>query len=269
MRVYLHYLVWQENPDGFKQRMNQFLDIIEKHNMKVLFVLFDDCWNDEAKLGVQPEPIPCRHNSGWLQCPGGKNVTDTLKFPVYKAYTQDVIKSFNKDKRILLWDLYNEPGNEGHGMETLPLLKKVFEWASEVDHRQPYTSGIWNHTKPINDFLLSNSDVISFHNYANAESMQKEINGLKKHNRPLFCTEYMARTAGSKFETHLPIMKKDKVGAISWGLVAGKTNTIFPWDSKSKKYGEEPPLWFHDIFRIDGTPYDKEEVDFIKTIIKK
>ncbi len=269
MRVYLHYLVWQENPEGFKQRMSQFLDIIEKHNMKVMFVLFDDCWNGDPKLGKQPEPIPSRHNSGWVQCPGQKGVTDTDKFPIYKAYTQDVLKSFSKDKRILLWDLYNEPSNTKHGLETLPLLKKVFGWAREMNAKQPITSGVWNSLKEMNEFILSNSDIISFHNYSNAEHMQDHINELKKYNRPLICSEYMARTNNSKFETHLPIMKKDKVGAINWGLVAGKTNTIFPWDSKTKKYGEEPPLWFHDILRQDGTPYKKAEVNFIKKITNK
>ena len=30
----------------------------------------------------------------------------------------------------------------------------------------------------------------------------------------------------------------------------------------------EPELWFHDIVRKDGTPFDKEEISFIKDILK-
>lgn len=61
-------------------------------------------------------------------------------------------------------------------------------------------------------------------------------------NRPLICTEYMARRNDSRFCNVLPLMKKEKVGAINWGFVAGKTNTIFAWDDVIPS-GEEPELW--------------------------
>ena len=47
---------------------------------------------------------------------------------------------------------------------------------------------------------------------------------------------------------------EEGVGAINWGLVSGKTNTIFPWGSPEG--APEPKVWFHDIFRKDGTPFD-------------
>ena len=97
--------------------------------------------------------------------------------------------------------------------------------------------------------------------------MEKEIKELQKRNRPLICTEYMARTNGSKFETHLPILKKYNVGAINWGFVSGKSNTIFPWGSKEGS--TEPKTWFHDIFRKDGTPFDQNEVALIKNLTGK
>ena len=74
----------------------------------------------------------------------------------------------------------------------------------------------------------------------------------------------MARTNNSKFITHLPIFKRYHVAAINWGLVSGKSNTIFPWGSKLGT--TEPTTWFHDVFRKDGTPFSKEEVTFIKNI---
>jgi hypothetical protein len=72
----------------------------------------------------------------------------------------------------------------------------------------------------------------------------------------------MARTIGSKFQTHIPMFHEENVGAINWGLVSGKTNTIFPWNSP--KDAPEPKVWFHDVFRKDGTPFDQEEINVIK-----
>jgi hypothetical protein len=149
-----------------------------------------------------------------------------------------------------MWDLYNEPGNSGYDLTSLPLLKKAFEWAWAIRPSQPLTCAIWYENKKLNDFQLSNSDVITFHNYNNAENLEKEINDLRKYGRPLVCSEYMARTRSSKFETHLPIFKKYDVGAINWGFVAGKSNTIYQWDTPVPD-GSEPKIWFHDIFRKD------------------
>jgi hypothetical protein len=76
----------------------------------------------------------------------------------------------------------------------------------------------------------------------------------------------MARPAHSTFAPHLDLMKEQKVAAYNWGFVSGKTQTIFPWDSWTKKYTNEPSLWFHDIFRADGTPFDRKEVAFIRQV---
>ena len=110
---------------------------------------------------------------------------------------------------------------------------------------------------------LENSDVITFHNYDPPEKMTAEIHSLRHFHRPVICTEYMARPHGSTFETVLPVLHNEDVGAYNWGFVAGKTNTIFAWDSWEKEYPEEPPLWFHDIFRGDGTPYNAKETELI------
>ncbi len=145
------------------------------------------------------------------------------------------------------------------------MLEKIFSWAWAVRPSQPLTCGTWYDNKAFNDFQLAHSDVITFHNYNDAASLEKEIADKKKLGRPLICTEYMARTRGSRFQTHLPIFKKYKVGAINWGLVAGKSNTIYQWDTPIPD-GSEPAVWFHDIFRKDGTPYDKAETEFIRTV---
>ena len=233
IRVFLHNLLWGGDRAGFKERLDKFLEIADKHKIKVMFVLFDDCWNENPQLGKQPEPRKGVHNSGWLQAPGKTILNDTTQWNKLGEYEKDILTSFGKDSRVLIWDLYNEPGNSGHNDKTLPLLKKVFAWAREANPSQPVTAGIWaNELNNFNEYQLQNSDVITYHNYGNATSMENEIVELLKLGRPVICTEYMARTRDSKFETHLPILKKYNVGAINWGFVSGKTNTIFPWDPK-------------------------------------
>lgn len=254
-----------------KERINEFLDIAESHNIRVMFVLFDDCWNPDPTLGKQPDPKPGIHNSGWVQCPGGEMQNrDEALYPVLKAYTQNLLKSFDKDKRILAWDLYNEPGNNDYFDKSLPLLKKVFEWAREANPSQPITVGLWGWGEEfaqINEVTIENSDIVTFHHYANSEHLKKKVKEFKSFARPLLCTEYMARTRNCTFESHMPVFKKENIGCFNWGLVSGKTQTIFQWDTPGKL--PEPDVWFHDIFRRDGSSFDPEEIKLIKRLTSK
>jgi hypothetical protein len=268
MRVYLHHLLWTSDKDGFKKRLNTYLDISTRHKIKTLFVFFDDCWNDTAWIGKQPEPKTGIHNSGWVRDPGTMihRFPDTMQ--VLKAYVTDVMGSFKNDNRILMWDLYNEPGNRGEFEKSMPLLMNVFAWAREVNPSQPVTAAVWNNGerfKTLNKFQLENSDVITYHNYQYIDVHQKAIDSLKKFGRPLICSEYMARTNASVFPVIMPLLKKEMVGAINWGFVSGKTNTIYAWNTPMPN-GKEPELWFHDILRKDGTPFSRYETEFIKKL---
>jgi len=266
VRVYLHDLAWQVDPEGFKKRMIRFLEIADKHGIRPVFVIFDDCWNDNPKPGRQLEPIAGVHNSGWVQSPGTRFVKDPNSWPRLENYVKDIIGSFRKDRRILMWDLYNEPGNSGLGSKSLPLLKAAFKWARQERPVQPLTAGIWNtELKELNALQISASDIITFHHYWDVGSLTQQIKDLKVEGRPIICTEYMARTRRSRFETHLPIFKKENVGCYNWGLVSGRTQTIYPWGSA--KGSPEPDVWFHDILRKDGTAFDPEEVKLIRKIV--
>ncbi|MBS1916687.1 MAG: cellulase family glycosylhydrolase [Bacteroidetes bacterium] len=265
MRVFLHHLAWQQDPAGFKQRVKKYLDIAGKHHVETIFVFFDDCWNESYHTGKQPDPKPGIHNSGWLRDPGKLLYDDPALVTVLEKYVKDVLTTFKNDKRIVMWDLYNEPGNSDYGMKSLPLLEKIFHWGRQINPSQPLTAGVWSDYKELNAFQLKNSDVISYHNYEDEKKHQVEIDSLKKFGKPLICTEYMARLRNSTFFNIMPILKAQKIAAINWGLVSGKTNTIYAWDTPMPD-GSEPKVWFHDIFRKDGTPYKKEETDFIKNL---
>jgi hypothetical protein len=263
MRVYLHHVAWQVDQEGFKSRMNEYLQIAEIHGIKTIFVFFDDCWNATYQAGPQPEPKTGVHNSGWIRDPGDLLYQQPELINTLEDYVKDVMGAFRNDQRIVMWDLYNEPGNSDYGNRSMPLLEKVFSWAREVNPDQPLSVGVFNpQLTDMNVFILNNSDIITYHNYSGPEEHQMAIDTLKKYNRPLVCTEYMARRENSLFQNIMPILKKENVGAINWGLVAGKSNTKYAWGEPVPD-GSEPEPWFHEIFHPDGTPYRQDEVDLI------
>jgi hypothetical protein len=265
MRVYLHHTAWQEDGAGFKSRMKEYLSIADHYGIKTMFVFFDDCWKDQYRPGPQPVPKPGVHNSGWLKDPGSAIDNHPALMDTLEWYVKDILTTFKNDERVSCWDLYNEPGHFGHGDKSWPLLKNVVRWARTVQPDQPITIGIWNKDfTSFNRFQLENSDILTFHNYRDTASLIAAIDTLLPYGRPLICTEYMKRPNNSTFSTHLPIFKNKKVGAINWGLVAGKTQTNYPQGNKG---GEpEPALWYHDIFRADGSAFDPEELLFIRSI---
>ncbi len=268
MRVYLHHAAWEQDKEGFKNRMDRYLTIAANHGIKTIFVFFDDCWNATFTIGKQPDPKPGVHNSGWVRDPGDVLYTPSAEtlYPKLKAYVKDILGSFKDDDRILLWDLYNEPGNSGYGDRSLPLLKSVFRWGREINPSQPLSVGVWDiNLRNLNKFQLENSDVITYHNYNDSTAHRAAIDSLKLYGRPLICTEYMARRNNSLFKTIMPMLKAEQIGAINWGLVDGKSNTKYAWDEPIPD-GAEPKLWFHEIFRKDGTPYKEEEVALIKSL---
>ena len=282
-RVFLQDQLWEQDPAGFKQRLNAFLDIAAKHHIRPLLVLFDSCWETNPHLGPQHPPIPGIHNSGWVQSPGKQRLLDPATEPKLKAYVTGVVGAFANDNRILGWDVWNEPDNRGGDVvadeaakvkRVNELLPKAFAWARSAHPSQPLTSGVWtgDWSNPAKEsattkIQLAESDVISFHNYGWPEEFEARIKELEPNHRPILCTEYMARGAGSTFDGSLPLAKHYHVAAINWGLVAGKTQTYLPWDSWDRPYVRlQPTVWFHEVFRNDGTPYRAHEVELIREL---
>ena len=287
MRVFLHDLPWQEDAAGFQKRIDTFLSIAAKHHIRILFVLFDSVWDPNPRLGKQRAPTPGVHNSGWVQSPGAAALRNSSEWPRLEAYVKGVVGAFADDSRVIGWDVWNEPSNTNipaYGKHEPAnkkeivgeLLPKVFAWAREAGATQPLTSGLWeggDYTKPeklepIARIQFEQSDVLSFHNYGPPAAFERQMRELESYHRPVICTEYMARPRKSTFEGILPIAKAHKVGAMNWGLVAGKTQTYLPWDSWQKPYvgSRQPKVWFHEIFRTDGQPYRQQEVELIRRL---
>jgi len=108
------------------------------------------------------------------------------------------------------------------------------------------------------------SDIVSFHGYDDRAGIEAKLKTCAQHQRPVICTEWLRRQAGNTFATLLPLFHERRIGCWNWGLVAGRTQTYYPWGSP--KNAPEPKVWQHDLFHRDGRPYDAAEQQTIRQI---
>lgn len=276
IRIFLCDIVWQDDPDGFMERLEETVRLADKHGLRILMTFFTNGGTiKNPYLGPQPQPVPGVHNSVWMASPGRDVVNDPSRWPVIERYLKTVLKRYKNDPRILAWCLYNEPENT-KGFNTLPFIEAVYRWAREVNPSQPLTSPMWAmpdsknyYVKDISEFVCSHSDIISFHSYQPLESCSRFVDYALSFGRPVLCSEWMARSRGSDYFSILPLFKEKKIGCFSYGLVNGKQQCHYPWnptaeDGQPIPFTEEPEVWFHDLYRPDLTPYSEAEAAFIR-----
>ena len=288
MRVYLHDLLYRKDSEGLLDRVGQYLTVSDSHDIATILVLLDDVWNPDPQSGTQPAPTPGVHNSGWVQSPGRAILGDLEAHDSLKPYVEGVIAHFDGDERVIAFELYNEPGNRHPNWElpnkatySLALLQKAFQWARAANPAQPvFNSGWhsgtwlnasgefvgWDNLDEIDRFAFEHSDIIGFHGYSGIRTFRavtEVLSGL--FDRPVIATEYMARPYNT-FERMLPILKEHGVGAINWGLVSGKSQTIYPWSTWTTPNPGEPDPWFHDVLKPNCVPYDPDEAALIRQL---
>ena len=218
----------------------------------------------------------------WVQSPGSDIFYDRSRWSELRNYVFEVLSFFKDDERVIAWDLFNEPdqvdvvtlkvGSRNDKIATATeLVATVFDWARKVAVTQPLTVGVWEYekdgqvaTNSLNQLIVDQSDIISFHCYEPREKLTAVINALTTHGRPLLCTEWLARSAGSTVDL-LSVFKDAGVGAINWGLVDGRTQTRFPWRSWAERVNNDEP-WFHELLHSDGTAYDAQEVETFRRL---
>lgn len=296
LRTNLQYLLWEDDAEGYRSRIETFLDISARHGLRTVFCLFDDCGFSGAPphVGIQPDPVPGVHNSRAVASPGREIVMDMSVRPRLEAYVCEIVGCYARDDRILFWDLYNEPGNLmifRHGGEcafddaleprSLDLLCSVFGWARSCAPDQPLTSGAWHlpvngsgengriFVHPIDQAAFRLSDIISFHAYCDTGTMTSIIETLAAHGRPLMCTEWMARNIGSRITEQLPLLRCRGVGAFQWGLARGRSQTHLPWPEVMERlsdYNPDTAEWFHDLLDESGRPFDEAETALIRKL---
>ena len=276
LRVVLPFIVWEHEPEAFKSRFEQFLDICHKRKLSVMPALFDDCCFGplvNPVFGPQPKVIPGWYGNGWTPSPGHDIVRNPAQWHRLEPYVKDIVSTFRDDSRLWVWDLYNEPTNGvllGQlsvpvGDISIELAKKVFQWVREVNPSQPLTVGTWNDNDQLNAMATGLSDIITFHNYEPPEKLTRRIEQIKRHGRPVICTEWLNRGAGSTVADCLPIFLREGVGVMHWGLVNGKTQTHLNW--RHLPGDPDPELAQHDLFRPDHSPYDVVELAYFKAAI--
>lgn len=274
IRLFMCDIVWQNDPEGYMDRLEQTIALAHKHGLRILMTFYTNGGTiKNPYVGPQPQPVPGIHNSVWMSSPGKDIVNNPEKWPIIEKYQKTIMTKYKDDNRVLAWCLYNEPENT-KGFDTLPFIRAVYKWAREVNPSQPVTAPMWtcpgNPTSnlPIVSFICENSDIISFHCYSNYHDTKRLLNFCQQFNRPVFCSEWMARTKGSDYYSILPLFKKYKVGSFSYGLVNGKQQCHLPWNPEENgvkvPFKHEPAVWFHDLFHKDGTPWNENEVLFIK-----
>ena len=298
MRVYLHDLVYKNDQDGFLDRINQYLSVSASHGIATILVLFDDVWNPNPVYGTQPEPTPHIHNSGWVQSPGRVILGDLAAHDSLKPYVTWVISNFDDDDRVIAFEVYNEPGQDNRfwlrgrqaavelqnkSFYSLALLEKVFQWAREANPAQPifasawrswnWTNRVtgqfvgWDNIGSIDRYAFEYSDIIGFHSYLEFARFSALTTALTElFDRPILATEYMAREEENTFALNLPFMHGLGVSAVNWGLVNGKTQTVYPWNSWYTTHTSEPNTWFHDVLRSNGLPFDPAEAALIRSL---
>ena len=269
LRVFLQYIVWENERGGFLETFERFLKIADANRMTVLPILFDDCAFDAYKnptLGTQEAPVEGVHNSRWTPSPGFDIADDPVCQSALKAYVDAIIGTYRDDRRILAWDLYNEPGNSDRLNASLPLLVNVFNWARANAPAQPLTAGVWLYNDDsVYRATLELSDVISFHGYTTIERTREIITSLAALNRPLLNTEWLQRQTGNTVFDHIPLFHDEKIACFNWGFVVGKTQTNLHWSTMNGGAPDPwPAVWQHDMLHADGSPYDPEELALLK-----
>ena len=292
IRIILEYEVWDQQHDGFMERLDRYLSAAYSHGITAMIVLSNEC---SVRTPTYVPPVlgeqfwePGYHGGKefktWYQhgTDSRYNILDNPEIaPKYYEMVRELIEKYKDDKRVLVWNLMNEPGN-GRGSKSLVHLQKFFEIVKEINPIQPACADVWRGMKDgkatteIEQYALETSDVISYHSYQTYLDNVLIIKQLKEYDRPIFNTEWLSRNTGNTIQEILPLFFLEKIGSYQWGFVAGKYQTYEPSQGVWLKYEQEGydavkqydfTKWQHDLYRHGGRfPYDPEEIEIIKKL---
>ena len=293
VRLILEYPVWKEDHDGFMKRFERYLNTAYQYGIRAMITLGNDCLvpkddpNSHPRLGKQHYDWGyhggrkrSQHSTLNLE-PGYSFLDDAAEAPQIYKWVGEIMQTYRLDDRVVVWDLYNEPGNGKRDHLTMPHLKKFYEIGREVSPMQPITSGAWRISgapeqklSAVEQFVLEQSDLVSYHNYGTYLDNIKIIKKLKESGRPIMCTEWLGRMLHNTVQEIFPLFFLEKIGCFNWGLVAGLYQTYEPWEALWEKYADGNgnninfSVWFHDLYRPNLRPYDPHEIELIKQLCK-
>lgn len=288
IRIILQFEVWDQEHDGFMQRLERYIALAHKNGISTMVCFGNDCTvpkESEAAPKMGPQRVDVGYHGGRKKSPHG-----VLTGPGYSILDEpelaerfcdmvrEIINKYADDSRVVVWDLFNEPGGGKRESRSLPHMIRFFEIAREIDPIQPLTACAWDmqalcagRLSEIETAAFELSDIISFHCYGAYEEMIHVIDILKTtYGRPMLCTEWLHRLLHNDVESIYPLFYLEEIGCYNWGFVAGKYQTYEPWDSLWARYEQgggkdiDFTKWQHDLFRPSFRPYDPKEIELIK-----
>lgn len=297
VRIFLPFNVWYHEREAFLDRFDGILSLFFKRGLTFMPVLFNDCVSFGRPENIAiPKPVPGKESYDEGYHGGRKNSPHVVPpkdakgwiywdeeqyRPVCEQYIRDLFARFSKDERIIMWDMWNEPGNSMRFEMSVPYLKRAFELAREYDPIAPLTAGAWNYPKeygvdetvdlpPVQRLAVDLSDIVTFHSYESLDRVKKIVGRLEKEGRPMANTEWLHRILDNTIFEQLPFYKEKRIGSYNWGLVAGYSQHYLPWEwLKASRPDLDYTKWQHDLFRQDYTPYDPAETALIKKLAKE
>lgn len=190
---------------------------------------------------------------------------------------RETIRHFRGDKRIIMWDIWNEPALSGEAChKQMEWIRRIAQWCREEGCTQAITASIlWdpeisasggNSYTAVRREAEQEMDLHNFHDYVMQENHSANINYIinrykKLDNRPLVCTECLTRPDGSGVAMSLSEFSKHKIGFYTWGLYASDHNWEVKW-GRSTYYAYEP--MFHNLLYAGGDPVSEDELSYIK-----
>jgi len=279
--------MWKDDRDLAMQYLDEYLDMLDRYGINVMPVLGSDC------LPSKPD-----ENGNRISCFDGKPVVgwmpedDMNMWEQREAYVWDLATRYRDDRRIYMWNVWNEAGNSNRNREmlSLPFINRLFYLLRKAEVTQPLTAdcyGLYNQIEgrynfevgldPIERAVCNLSDIITFHYYGDLLHTKKYFKFLQEEfGRPMLNTEWGHRPWGSFIPSHLPLFKKYNIGSYFFGFVVNQETDGFRLDKVWPFIADDDridtSLWMHGIYRSDYTPYDQDDIDALlemKAILEK
>lgn len=286
VRMAMYFEPWKADRDGYMARLERVLQLLDSHGFTMMAKFGNDCTVPKEEYaapvlgpqktdwgyhgGVKRSPHRAGLDVGWIP------MDDPALEPQYYEWLRDIISAHKDDPRVVVWNLWNEPGNTKRFDRSEKYLRRFFEIAREIGPIQPLTADSWlmtfnkDLTDPLSnlrdiEFLaMELSDIVSFHHYGKFEHVVATVDALKKkYGRPLYNTEWLHRIFDNNVKTLYPLFWLEGIGSYHYGLVEGRAQYYEPWESLR---GSALPIdrWQHDIFRANHRPYSHEEMQIFK-----
>jgi len=194
IRLWLSWDSFLRDPKRYARNFDTSLEIAARHGLMVMPVLFNR-WHDAV---LDYGGIYIDHflpKASWVQRPG-----------MFDRYMEAIVGGHKDDRRILAWDLCNEPYSYSCPREQIPQivqaetawLQGLYDKCKTLGARAPITVGI--HPGIPLEMINKISDLLSIHPYwihnahgANKEAYEKKLDAevayARKVGKPILATE--------------------------------------------------------------------------------